>query len=104
LSTPQPGAACVNCRRGGDDAKLDTGGWCAACRAETVRRAELPARLATGVAGLLIVWLLFHFGALTSRFVVLWIALGVLIGFGAYKVARRVAFDLIRDKGVTPRN
>ncbi|HEV2146251.1 MAG TPA: hypothetical protein VGR37_02420 [Longimicrobiaceae bacterium] len=45
-------------------------------------------------------------GALAStHFVIFWLAVGALLVFGAFKVARRVAFDLFRARAMrTPRS
>ena len=59
-------------------------------RAST-RMALVPAILL--LAGYL--WLLAAFALFESRFVVVFIALGAAMGWLAFKVARRVAFDLL---------
>jgi uncharacterized membrane protein len=52
--------------------------------------------VAFAVLYLLVLW---WTGALQStNFVVFWLALGALLVFGTYKVARRVAFDVIRSR------
>jgi hypothetical protein len=39
-------------------------------------------------------------GLASPNFVVFWLALGALLAFGTYKVARRVAFDVIRTRAM----
>ncbi|HET6765507.1 MAG TPA: hypothetical protein VFH27_17625 [Longimicrobiaceae bacterium] len=92
---------CANCGRQRPPGELH-GGWCDVCRAEVVRRATLPARLAAGAFALLLLALLVWMGGLESRFLVMWLALLCLAVFAAYKVARRVAFEVVRSRGVTP--
>jgi hypothetical protein len=94
-----PSAACRQCGREPVDGKTDAAGWCDECRAGVVRRATplaFAAAAAFSVAYLLVLW---WTGALQSTsFVVFWLALGALLAFGTYKVARRVAFDVIRAR------
>lgn len=98
--TPAPPlAACRRCGRDPADGKTDAAGWCDECRGGVVRRATPLAFAVTAafsVAYLLVLW---WTGALQStNFVVFWLALGALLAFGTYKVARRVAFDVIRSR------
>ena len=102
MSTAEPAFTCRNCGRTRTGEKPDNAGWCAACRAETVRRATVPAWLATVVFLAALVAVMWWAGAWTSRFVVMWLALAALAAFGAFKVARRVAFEVVRARGVTP--
>ncbi|MET0399947.1 MAG: hypothetical protein ABW277_24370 [Longimicrobiaceae bacterium] len=92
-------SACRQCGREPAEGKTDAAGWCEECRAGVVRRATplaLAAAAAFSVAYLLALW---WTGALHStNFVVFWLAVGALLAFGTYKVARRVAFDVIRSR------
>jgi UDP-N-acetylmuramyl pentapeptide phosphotransferase/UDP-N-acetylglucosamine-1-phosphate transferase len=45
---------------------------------------------------LLVLW--WTGGLESTNFVVFWLALGALLAFGTYKIARRVAFDVIRSR------
>ncbi|MDB4951622.1 MAG: hypothetical protein JWM27_4271 [Gemmatimonadetes bacterium] len=101
MSSVEPGFDCRSCGRRRTGEKPDAGGWCTACRAEVVRRATTPARLATGAFAALEVALLVWAGAFSSRFLVMWVAVAALLGFAAFKVARRVAFEVVRSRGVT---
>jgi hypothetical protein len=101
VSTAEAASPCRNCGRMRPPGEL-TGGWCAECRAEVVRRATLPARISAAAFAALLMVLLVWLGALESRFLVLWLALSALAAFAAYKVARRVAFEVVRARGVTP--
>jgi hypothetical protein len=91
---------CRNCGQTVKGEKPDTAGWCAGCRAELVRRSSLAAWLPTIVLAVLYLALLWWGGMFTSRFMIVWLALGVVIALLTYKVARRVFFDVIRNRGV----
>lgn len=93
-------AACRKCGGAFGEAGPDHNGWCAACRAAVVRRASLLAVLPTLLVAGLYFWLLASFGMFESRFVMLWLALGVALAWVAFKVARRVLFDVVRSRGV----
>ncbi len=92
-------SACRQCAREPAEGKTDAEGWCAECRAGVVRRAT-PTAFAVAVAfAVLYLVVLWWTGALEStNFAVFWLALGALLAFGTYKVARRVAFDVIRSR------
>ena len=47
-------------------------------------------------------WVIDHFGLWQSTFLVIWIVLGVALAWVAFKVARRVLFDVVRARGVKP--
>lgn len=99
MSKPHPQSACRNCGREIAEGRADPAGWCAECRGAVVRRAT---PIAFGVALLVAVVylsLLTWAGGLESTsFVIFWLALGAFAVFGAFKVARRVAFDLVRSR------
>jgi fatty acid desaturase len=88
---------CRRCGRAfGEGESPDPNGWCARCRAELVGRstrwAWLPALVFAALFFLLVAW----GGLLGSRFLVVWLALGVALAWVAFKVARRVLFDVLR--------
>ena len=60
--------------------------------------AVFPALLVVALYG----WMLGWFGLFTSTFMIVWAALGIALGWVAFKVARRVLFDVIRSHGVKP--
>jgi hypothetical protein len=78
----------------------DYHGVCAQCRAEVVRRSTRWALLPAAAVAALYVWLLTATGMFESRFMVVWVALGVALAYVAFKIARRVLFDVIRSRGV----
>jgi hypothetical protein len=102
MSDAGQGFDCRNCGHTITGEEADRNGWCKACRALIVRRsaalAVLPALLVLG----LYLWLLSHFGLFQSTFLIVWIALGVALAYVAFKVARRVLFDVLRNRGVKP--
>lgn len=91
-----------DCRMCGSDVegKPDHLGLCARCRAEVVRRSTSLAVVPALVMAGLYVWLLAATGMFESRFLVVWVALGVALAWVAFKIARRVLFDVIRSRGV----
>lgn len=93
---------CRNCGRHLTDAAPDHHGWCKACRALVVRRSSMWALLPALLLVAAYVWMLGYFGLFDSMFVIVWIALGLGLGWVAFKVARRVLFDVIRNRGVKP--
>lgn len=107
MSTPadaavEPPFVCRNCGRERAGETPDAAGWCAACRGALVRRATLPAWGVGAAAAALLLLGLWAAGLLASRFVVALLALVALLSFGAFKVARRAAFEVFRSRGVAP--
>lgn len=101
MSTPRPDL-CPNCGRVVSGEKHDGAGWCEECRAEVVRRANVQAWVTVAVLALPIVIAFARTGLLASRLVVVWIVLAAALLFLIFKVARRVAFEAIRARGVPP--
>jgi hypothetical protein len=93
---------CRNCKRVFARDRLDRQRWCDECRSVVVRRATVVGRL-TGLAAalLLMTWIFMTVGA-TPRFFVGWLALVVATYFVLYTLTRRVAFEVIRGRGVPP--
>jgi hypothetical protein len=89
---------CRECGKTLRGESADRRGWCRACRAAIVRRsgawAVVPAVLLA--AGYL--WLIDHFDLFRSNFLIVWIALGVGLTWLAFKIARRVLFDVFRGR------
>lgn len=98
MSAAHPPTACSRCGREPGEGKLDSRGWCAECREEVVRRATLPAYGVAGVVAAAYLGVMAWAGGFASTFVVFLLALGAILGFVAFKVARRVAFDLVRAR------
>ncbi|CAN5655727.1 hypothetical protein BH23GEM6_BH23GEM6_12220 [soil metagenome] len=95
-------AECRNCQRTYSRDRLDRQRWCDRCRGVVVRRATIVGRL-TGLAGslLLMSWVFWTVGS-APRFFVGWLALVVATYFFLYTLTRRVAFEVIRGRGVPP--
>lgn len=93
---------CRNCRHTLKGEKPDAHGWCAACRRVVVRRSSRLAVLPAVLIGALYVWLMSWAGLYDSTFLIVWIALGAALVWVAYKISRRVFFDVVRARGVTP--
>lgn len=90
---------CGRCRRPfAEGETADPHGWCARCFREVVRRSTWMAVLPAVVVGALYFWLILHFGLQGSRFVIVFLALGAVFAWLAFKVSRRVAFDVIRSR------
>lgn len=90
---------CRRCKRPFAEGEApDPHGWCQRCFREVVRASTGIAVLPGIVVGLLYGWLLLHFGLTESRFVIVFLALGAVLAWLAFKVARRVAFDVIRSR------
>ncbi|HLM69027.1 MAG TPA: hypothetical protein VK358_15920 [Longimicrobium sp.] len=102
MSEEWTGPCRVCGRRFGENDKPDAAGWCSQCRGRLVSRSTRVAWAPALVFGLLYGYLLVWGGLLESRFMVVWIALGVALAWVVFKVARRVAFDVIRGR-MTPR-
>ena len=95
-------AACHNCRRAREATSLDQFGWCERCRRVVIRRATLSARIvaALGLAGgAFWVFTVIDPG---PRSLIVWVILLVAVYGLLYKVTQRVAFEVVRSRGVTP--
>ena len=91
---------CRNCGRRIEGEKEGFHGLCQACRAEVVRRSTTWAALPALVVAALYLWLLSWGGLFQSRFMIVFLALGLALAWVAFKIARRVLFDVIRNRGV----
>jgi hypothetical protein len=94
-------ARCENCGRPAASA-LDAAGWCARCRAVVVRRATIFARIAAALVVLLGGWLLLAVVHPGARSLILWLILLGALCLLVYRLVRRVAFELVRSRGVPP--
>ncbi len=98
MSAAHPPTACRRCGREPAEGKLDSLGWCAECRGEVVRRATPAAYAAAVVAAAAYLAVMGWAGGFASTFAVFLLALGAILAFLVFKVARRVAFDLVRAR------
>lgn len=101
-ASPGRPAACRNCGAVRPASRLDRLRWCDRCRREVVRRAGRVARLvALGGTLLLIAWIFVLVGP-STRFLMGWLVLIAGVYFFLYKLTQRVAFEIIRGRGVPP--
>lgn len=89
---------CRSCGRRFEGQRPDDAGWCAGCRTELIRRSTRLAYLPAVVVALLYLWLLAWSGLLESPLMAFWLAVGAVLAFVAYKVGRRVFFDVLRGR------
>ena len=94
---------CRSCGRHFEGQKADDAGWCSSCRAELIRRSTRLAYLPAVVIALLYLWLLAWSGLLESPLMAFWLAVGAVLAFVAYKVGRRVFFDVLRGRATGDR-
>lgn len=102
MSPVESPPVCPNCGRSVEGEKSDAAGWCEECRAEVVRRANLQAWITVGVLALPVLVVFARTGLFTSRLVVVWLVVAAGFLFLIFKVARRVAFEATRARGVPP--
>jgi hypothetical protein len=99
---PDAEIACRNCGRTYPSDRLDRLRWCDLCRAVVVRRATIVGRLTGLVAAIgLMAWIIVVIGP-SPRFIIAWGILLAAIYFFVYKLTQRVAFEIIRGRGVRP--
>jgi hypothetical protein len=95
---------CSVCGRRVQGERPDDDGRCAGCRRSLIRRAGtwgwLPAVVVAGAYA----WLLVSWGLLESPAMVFFLALGAALAFVAYKIGRRVAFDMLVTRDNRARN
>ena len=93
-------AESFSCRHCGDAAtgEADRRGWCKACRRKVVRRAGGLAVIPAVLLAAAYFWMIDYFDLFKSNFLMIWIALGLALGYVAFKIARRVLFDVIRAR------
>jgi hypothetical protein len=95
-AVPEP---CTRCGRPFGEADTpDPHGWCADCRARVVRTSSRAALLPAVGMALLLGWLLLRLDLLESRWVIGLLALAGLLVWTTFKVARRVAFEVVSSR------
>jgi hypothetical protein len=93
---------CRNCSQPRDPAALDQFGWCPRCRAVVVRRATLAARVVAALGLAISAYWVFSSVDPGPRSLMLWLIALVAVYALLYKVTQRVAFEVIRSRGVRP--
>ena len=110
-ATPSPAAleeelppfTCSLCGTVKEGEKPDDAGRCASCRRHLIRRSGTWALLPAVVVAGLYLWLIFAFELIESPAMIFFLALGAALAFAAYKVGRRVAFDMLITRGTAAR-
>lgn len=93
---------CRNCGREFPGTQLDRRMWCPDCRREVIRRATWVARVLGLLAALgLGAWIVSLVGT-SPRFLMAYLIMIVAAYFFIYKLSQRVAFEIIRGRGVPP--
>ena len=96
-AAPPPGR-CAACGTDVEAHAPAAAEFCAACRARLVRRAGrwalVPSLVVAGLYAALVLWS----GLLQSPLMIFWVAVGAVLAYVAYKVGRRVAFDVLRER------
>ncbi len=81
---------------------MDRYRWCNGCRAVVIRRATLAARIIGALALAAAATWVFAVVAPGPRSLIVWLVLLGAVYFIVYKITQRVAFEIIRSRGVPP--
>jgi hypothetical protein len=95
---PPPPFDCARCGRRVEGEKPDDARWCAACRRSLIERSARLAWIPAGVVAVAYLWLIAWFGLIESPLMAFWLFLGAVLAFVAFKVGRRVFFDVLRAR------
>lgn len=94
---------CARCGRNVKGEKPDDARWCTSCRQQLIARAARLAWIPAVVVAALYLWLIAWSGLLESPMMAFWLVLGAVLGFVAFKVGRRVFFDVLRGRATGDR-
>jgi DNA-directed RNA polymerase subunit RPC12/RpoP len=94
--------ACRNCGRQFPATQLDRRMWCTECRREVIRRATWVARLVGLVAAAALAFWIFTLVGTSPRFLMVYLVMIAAAYFFLFKLTQRVAFEVIRGRGVPP--
>jgi predicted RNA-binding Zn-ribbon protein involved in translation (DUF1610 family) len=94
--------ACRNCGRMFPGNKLDRSMWCPDCRQVVIRRATLVGQGVGLLTALLLALWIFSMVGTAPRFLMAYVVMVVAAYFFLFKLTQRVAFELIRARGVPP--
>ncbi|HEX2211160.1 MAG TPA: hypothetical protein VHG93_25985 [Longimicrobium sp.] len=103
VEEPRPPFDCARCGKRVEGQSPDDARWCASCRRWLISRAGRLAWAPALVVALLYVGLLVWSGLLESPMMAFWLVLGAVLAFVAYKVGRRVFFDVLRGRATGDR-
>ena len=98
MSAATESFTCRQCEDTVHGETADRRGWCKACRRKVVRRAGGAAVVPAVLVAAGYFWLIDHFDLFKSNFLIIWIALGAALAYVAFKIARRVLFDVFRAR------
>lgn len=76
--------------------------WCPDCRREVIRRATVFGRIAGALAAIGLALYVFSLVGTSSRFMMAYFVMIAAAYFFVYKLTQRVAFEIIRSRGVPP--
>jgi DNA-directed RNA polymerase subunit RPC12/RpoP len=93
---------CQNCGREFPGSKLDRRLWCQECRRVVVRRATWVGQTVGVVAALSLGAYVFSVVGSSPRFMMAYLIMIAAAYFFLYKLTQRVAFEIIRGRGVPP--
>jgi hypothetical protein len=103
LPDPPPPFDCARCGRHVEGEKADDAKWCASCRQRLIDQSARLAWIPAVVVAALYLWLIAWSGLLESPMMAFWLVLGAVLGFVAFKVGRRVFFDVLRGRATGDR-
>jgi DNA-directed RNA polymerase subunit RPC12/RpoP len=95
---------CRNCGREFPGARLDRRMWCPDCRKEVIRRATRIGQAVGIVSALALMAWIFSLVGPSPRFMMVYLIMIVAAYFFLFKLTQRVAFEIIRGRGVPPPN
>lgn len=94
---------CARCGTNVKGEKPDDAKWCGSCRKALIERSARLAWIPAVVVAALYLWLIAWSGLLESPMMAFWLVLGAVLGFVAFKVGRRVFFDVLRGRATGDR-
>jgi hypothetical protein len=94
--------SCRNCGRETREGRLDAQRWCNRCRDIVKRRASRWARVVAVLTTVLVGMAIASAVGPVPRLLVLWALLLVAVYAFVFVLGRRVAFEIIRARGVEP--
>lgn len=100
MSAEAPLERCRNCGLEVPAEDLDPFGWCRECRRVVVRRSTAIAHVASVLVAGGVGYLVGSMIASSYRLFAVWLILVAAVYFIIFKLVRRVAFEVIRSRGV----
>jgi hypothetical protein len=103
VAEDHPPFDCAQCGKRVQGEKPDDARWCTACRHSLIARSARLAWIPAGVVAVAYLWLIAWSGLLESPMMAFWLVLGAVLAFVAFKVGRRVFFDVLRGRATGDR-